>query len=62
MSAALEVRFHGGERGEGAVADPFLVVGPDDLNLLGNKRVKYAGVDMGALECFEGLAFTLIVR
>ena len=34
----------------------------NEKDLLGNKRVKYAGVDMGALECFEGLAFTLIVR
>lgn len=33
-----------------------------EKDLLGNKRVKYAGVDMGALECSGGLAFTLVIR
>ena len=33
-----------------------------EKDLLGNKRVKYGHVDMGALECCEGLAFTLVIR
>ncbi len=34
----------------------------NEKDLLGNKRVKYAGVDMGALECCGGLAFFMVVR
>ncbi|MBR0057325.1 MAG: sigma-70 family RNA polymerase sigma factor [Kiritimatiellae bacterium] len=34
----------------------------DEKDLLGNRRVKYCGVDMGALECAEGLAFTMVIR
>ena len=34
----------------------------NETDVLGNKRVKYEGVDMGALECTGGLSFTLVVR
>ena len=33
-----------------------------EKDLLGNKRVKYGHVDMGALECTDTLAFTMIIR
>ena len=33
-----------------------------EKDLLGNKRVKYDGVDMGALECVGGLPFVLVIR
>ena len=34
----------------------------NEKDLLGNKRVKYDGVDMGALEFVGSLAFTLVIR
>ena len=34
----------------------------NEKDLLGTRRVKYDGVDMGALECAAHLAFMLIVR
>ncbi len=34
----------------------------NETDILGNKRVKYSGVDMGALECAGGLAFTMVIR
>lgn len=34
----------------------------NETDILGNKRVKYSGVDMGALECAGGLAFTIVIR
>ena len=33
-----------------------------EKDLLGNKRVKYYGVDMGALECASVLAFTIVIQ
>ena len=40
-----------------------LLAGQDtERDLLGNKRVKYYGVDMGALECASVLAFTIVIQ
>ena len=34
----------------------------NETDVLGNKRVKYNGVDMGALECVDGVPFTMVIR
>ncbi len=35
---------------------------PNETDILGNRRVKYNGVDMGALECVDGVPFTMVIR